>query len=405
MRTQVTAVVITLNEENDIARAVDSVSWCDEVLVVDSGSTDRTVEICRARGCRVIHRTFTGYGEQKAFAVSHATNDWVFVVDADEEVTPALRDEILRRLDSPGDCRGFLIPITTILWDQVLRTPDRHTGLKLRLFDRRFGNFGKQLVHESVLLNGPIETLRGPMYNHSYADIADYFEKFNRYTSAAALQCFLEGKRARVVTAVIRLPFTFFQLLILKGYIRDGAVGVVWSLFSAFYPAVKYLKLWELGRAASRKPAPDQLVAAVDIERRQIQGTPLPELSPASTASGGILSRAATAVRTVRVPVVAGVAAVSLVMLAVLWMPYLDREGEYAACFLFAVLVSACFGRRRTAIATAVLALIAFDYFDVEPLHSFVWPSIEGLLRLGLFATLSLLTIAVVYSARNRPVR
>jgi hypothetical protein len=291
------------------------------------------------------------------------------------------------------------------LWDQVLRTPDRHTGLKLRLFDRRFGNFRKQLVHESVLLEGRTETLRGPMYNHSYANIADYFEKFNRYTSAAALQCFLDGKRSGVFSAVARLPFTFLQLLIFKGYIRDGAVGVMWSLFSAFYPVVKYLKLWELGRAAHRKPVPDQLVAAVDLERRQIQGRPLAELSPASTVSGGILSRAATIARSIHLPVIAGLAAACSVMLTVLWMPYLGKEGEYAACFLFAVLVTACFGRLRTAITTAVLALIAFDYFDIAPPNVLIWPDIEGVLRLSLFATLSLLTITVIHSVRNRSAR
>lgn len=262
MPVQVSAVLITYNEESDIAGAIESVSWCDEILVVDSGSTDRTVEICKTRGCKVLHHEFTGYGEQKGFAVSQAAHDWVLIVDADERVTPELRDEIRRRLEAPGDCRGFRIPITTILWDRVVRTEDRHTAAKLRLFDRRYGQYRPQLVHESVALDGRVELLRERMYNYSYSSIADYFDKFNRYTSAAAQQGFAEGKRHGVVGAVLLLPITFCQFYFGKGYICDGGIGAVWSLFSAFYPTVKYLKLWELNQAAARQSASGNPAAA-----------------------------------------------------------------------------------------------------------------------------------------------
>jgi glycosyltransferase involved in cell wall biosynthesis len=255
---QVTAVLITCNEEADIARALSSVQWCDEIVVVDSGSTDRTVEICRAHGCKVFQRTFNGFGEQKTFAVAQASNNWVLIIDSDEEVTPALRDEIRSRLQSVGDCRGFYIRIITLLWDQVLRPQKRHTCTKLRLFDKRYGKYGDQLVHESVMLNGPTGSLHEPMYNHSYASIDDYFEKFNRYTSAAALQMCQRGKRAHVGFAVFLIPLRFIHLLLIKGFIFDGAVGVMWSLFSSFYPAVKYLKLWQL-RHSSVENSPQKV--------------------------------------------------------------------------------------------------------------------------------------------------
>ena len=407
MSVQVSAVLITFNEEADIARAVDSVSWCDEVLVVDSGSTDRTVEICAARGCKVIHREFTGYGEQKAFAVMQAANDWVLVVDADEEATPALRDEIRQRLESPGDCRGFRIPITTILWDQVVRTQDRHTAAKLRLFDRRYGNVQHQLVHESVALDGRTELLRERMYNHSYANIADYFEKFNRYTTAGARQCFAQGKNHSVFAAIVRLPLTFFQLYLGKGHVRDGATGAVWSLFSAFYPTVKYLKLWELRRVAPRQPAEKQ---TAPVEPAQIMPHS-PTLAVEVPVGGQALIRrplsAKSVRRTRRLPLFILASAACAIGLALAWMPLFGQEppGGYAAFLLFAVLVTTYLWGYRAALWATGLSLVALDYFAIAPPNAFSLPQTEDIYRLGIFLVLSLLTISVVYGARRRPIR
>jgi glycosyltransferase involved in cell wall biosynthesis len=403
---KVSAVIITLNEEADIARALRSVSWCDEILVVDSGSTDRTVDICAAHGCKVIRREFTGYGEQKAFAVNQAANDWVFVLDADEEVPLALRDEILTRLESAADCRGFFIPITTILWDRVVRTQERHTGSKLRLFDRRTGNFGTQLVHESVALNGRTALLHERMYNHSYANISDYFDKFNRYTTAGALQCFLEGKRASVVAAVLRLPLTFLQLYVGRGYVRDGAIGLIWSLFSAFYPAVKYLKLWELRRAAARHFAPETLAGTNRAQRQPAGSLPLAKLPPdRNTPSRTPFWMAAR--RRLKLPLSICAAAVCAVAMALLWMPLIGDNvpGDYAACLLFAVLVTACVGGYRPALLATALSTLALDYFIIEPPDTFSLPGSEDVFRLALFLALSLLTISVVYRVQRRSAR
>ncbi|MGB6432375.1 MAG: glycosyltransferase family 2 protein [Candidatus Acidiferrales bacterium] len=258
---KISAVVIAFNEELDIARALASLAWCDEVLVVDSGSTDRTVEVCEAYGCNVLHRTFTGYGEQKAWAVTQAAHDWILALDADEEVPAALKDEILSKLGRTENCSGYYIPITTVLWDQVVRTGRRHTKPKLRLFDRRFGNFRRQLVHESVALEGRTEHLREAMYNYSYASIADYFDKFNRYTSLAALESFRPSERSSFLKAVVRLPLTFIQFYFLKGFMWDGSAGFTWSLFSSLYPAVKQFKLSEFHRAYAQQQLTDGFLA------------------------------------------------------------------------------------------------------------------------------------------------
>jgi glycosyltransferase involved in cell wall biosynthesis len=276
---KISAVIITFNEEVDIARTLTSLAWCDEVLVVDSGSTDRTVEVCESFGCKVLRREFSGYGEQKAWAVTQAAHDWILAVDADEVIPPALKDEILSTLARAENCSGYYIPITTLLWDQVVRTGGRHTKSKLRLFDRRFGNFRNQLVHESVCVEGRTEHLHRPMYNYSYTGIADYFDKFNRYTSLAALEGFRpSGQKYSFLRAVLALPFTFIQFYFLKGFIWDGSAGFTWSLFSAFYPAVKYLKLSEFHRAyAQQQLAENRLAAPSSASKKRRQ--PAPERS------------------------------------------------------------------------------------------------------------------------------
>ncbi len=401
---QVSAVLITYNEERDIARALNSVAWCDEIVVVDSGSSDRTVEICLAHGCRVFHRDFKGFGDQKAFAVSQASHDWVLVIDADEEVTPALRDEIRSRLSSAGDCRGFRIPITTLLWDQVLRSASRHTSLKLRLFDRRFGNFGNQLVHESVFLNGRCELLRGRMYNYSYASIADYFEKFNRYTSAAALELFRQGKRSSVLSAILRIPLAFFQLLFIKGYIRDGSVGLMWSLFSSFYPAVKYVKLWELRHVACPQQKPP--VSAAPAPPAQ-DGAPHPSgsglsaIAPLEVCGDGAIRR-----QTRRTHLALASAASAAAAVLFFWIPLLraNMPHDYAACLIFVVLVSVCFGPAWAALAITV-SILVLDYFAVPPYGQFSAPQSEDAFRLAIFIALSVLALSLVYRARRRSAR
>src|SRR5262249_10500727 len=143
---KVSAVIIALNEERDIQRALKSVEWCDEIIVVDSGSTDRTVDICMKFGANVFHKDFVGYGEQKQFAVDQATNDWILSIDADEVIPPDLRDEIqisLRKNRNQNGqmYNGFRLSICTVLWDRVVRDCPRYTRPKLRLFDRTHGKF------------------------------------------------------------------------------------------------------------------------------------------------------------------------------------------------------------------------------------------------------------------------
>jgi glycosyltransferase involved in cell wall biosynthesis len=247
------AVVITYNNQDSIAGTLRTLDWCDEILIVDAGSSDLTADICRQYGCRVIERAFDGFGRQKHFAVSAARNDWVLVVDSDEIVTPELKEQICRELGSDAPrCVGFEIPISLVFLGHLMRFGGQFGKRHLRLFDRRAGNYNLVDVHERVILEGEVGLLAGHIRHASYRDIEHYFEKFNRYTSIAAEQALARQRNVSKWYVAWRFPLSFLHLYLARGLILDGYPGFVWALFSALYPAVKYIKLEELrSRAAA----------------------------------------------------------------------------------------------------------------------------------------------------------
>lgn len=246
-RPPVSAVLITRDAERLLAQVLAAVQWCDEILVVDSGSTDRTLEIARASGARVLQHEFQGYGPQKAWAVTQAANDWVLVIDADEIVTPELRGEIEQRLERDGEAyAGYEIPISLVFLGRLMRHGGEYKMRHLRLYDRRKGNYNQNRVHERVELNGPVGRLDEHMLHDSYGSIAAYFDKFNDYTTAGARDLHARGRTAGAATVFLRFPSTFIRQYFLRGHILNGYPGFVWSLFSAMYPVVKYAKLREM---------------------------------------------------------------------------------------------------------------------------------------------------------------
>jgi glycosyltransferase involved in cell wall biosynthesis len=245
--TNISAVMITLNEGKAIERTLQALEWCDEIVVVDSGSTDQTQEICERYGCKFIYRKFDGYGTQKHFAVAQASNDWVLSIDADEVVTPELRQEITALFASgcPHE-KGFNVPISLVFMGKLLRFGDVYKIPHLRLFNKKHGQFNANTVHEGIELAGKIGNLRHHMLHYSYESTSDYFTKFNAYTSAGAHELLKKGKKGGKLQVWTRLPITFFKGYFFKGGVLDGYPGFVWALFSAFYPVVKYIKMNEL---------------------------------------------------------------------------------------------------------------------------------------------------------------
>lgn len=246
---KVSAVLITLNEEKNIGRTLDSLRWCDEIVVVDSFSEDRTVQLCKRAGCRVYHQPFNGFGNQKQFAVDHAQNDWILSIDADEVLTPDLIREIQDLLSGAEVSHaGYTIPRTLVFLGSVMRHGPDHRRPILRLFDRRRGRFSNAVVHEGIELQGTAGALQHEMLHYSYETVSEYFVKFNRYTSLAAQQLHEQGKTASLSGVVLRPPLEFLLLYVVRGFWRNGYPGFVWSLLSAIYPSVKYMKLRELTR-------------------------------------------------------------------------------------------------------------------------------------------------------------
>ena len=244
---KISAVLITYNEEANIGRTLESLSWCDEIVVVDSGSSDNTVNLCESKGCRVMFHPFSGYGQQKRFAVSQARHDWILSIDADEVLTQDLQREIIKHFEhNDTDTAGYYLPRTLVFMGKQFRYGNERSQPCLRLFNRNYGEFSDDRVHEAVRLNGPTRLLKGAMLHYSYLNIDQYFEKFNRYTSMAASQLYERGKSANRVAIALRLPITFLQTYIPKGNFMNGYPGFVWSLFCGLYPVVKYLKLYEL---------------------------------------------------------------------------------------------------------------------------------------------------------------
>ncbi len=254
MKHKVSAVLIVMNEAAILENTLRALQWCDEIVVVDSGSTDGTVALCEQYGCKVFYKAFEGFGEQKRFAVAQAEHEWILSIDADEVLSEGLQTEIQAALAQPHIAEaGFYLPRTLIFWGEKIRS--EYKVPCLRLFHRQKGEVTPDKVHETIKVSGEIGSFKNPIWHDSYRSIHDYFHKFNKYTTLAAQEIFHKKKGKGKWLIVVRLPITFCQLFFLRGCFLNGFGGFMWSLFSAFYPVVKYIKVLELERkAAKEKP-------------------------------------------------------------------------------------------------------------------------------------------------------
>jgi glycosyltransferase involved in cell wall biosynthesis len=242
---KVSVTIITKNEETDIGAAIASVAWADEVVVIDAQSTDRTVEIARAAGARVVVREWPGYVAQKNFAATHASNDWILSLDADERVTPELASTLQSTLHNPQH-QAYQVPRLTWHLGRWIRGTDWYPDYQTRLYDRRAATWTGRHVHEGLTVSGSTGRLTGDLQHYAYRDISDHLETIDRYTSFAAAQMYEAGRRATVWQLIVHAPLAFLRNYIAKGGIRLGAVGVIVSAMNAYYVFLKFAKLWQL---------------------------------------------------------------------------------------------------------------------------------------------------------------
>ena len=244
---KLSVTVITRNEAEDIADALSSVAFADEIIVVDSHSTDDTVAIAKRHTDRVVVREWNGYIDQKNYAASIASHDWILSLDADERVTPKLADEIRRLLAAePGDS-AFRIPRVTFHLGRWVRSTDWYPDFQTRLYDRRRARWTGRYVHEAVTADGTIGRLDGELQHYAYRDIADHLETIDRYTTYAAKQLFESGRRAGLLQIAGHPPLAFLRNYVAHGGIRDGVPGFIISALNSYYVFLKFAKLWEIG--------------------------------------------------------------------------------------------------------------------------------------------------------------
>jgi len=242
----VSVTVITHNEAANIAAALESVSWADEIIVIDAESADDTAEIARRFTQKVVVRPWPGYVAQKNFAAEQATHDWVFSLDADERVSPALAAEIRNVLEREPPNAGYRVPRVTFHLGRWIRSTDWYPDYQLRLYDRRRARWTGRLVHESVKADGPVGRLRNDLQHYAYRDLSHHLQSMDRYTTLAAQQMFEDGRRAGWFDVLIHSRLAFFRNFIVRGGFRDGMAGLIVSLMNSYYVSLKFAKLWEL---------------------------------------------------------------------------------------------------------------------------------------------------------------
>ncbi len=243
---KISAVIITYNEEASIRKTLGQLWCCDEILIVDSFSTDSTIAICEKYGCRIIQRAFKGYGEQKRFAVNAAVNDWVLCVDADECLSDALVDEMMVFMKDPGDSCGCSIPMNLVFRGHEFKHGKESMRYFTRLFNRQKGYVTSDKLHEQIVVNGPVHKFKSKLLHYSYRDTRHYFNKFNNYTSAGAQCSYKRNKKRSQLLIVFSIPIYFIKYYFLEKNCLNGINGFYWAVFSSFSHFVKYIKMRDL---------------------------------------------------------------------------------------------------------------------------------------------------------------
>jgi glycosyltransferase involved in cell wall biosynthesis len=249
---KISATIIAFNEERNIARVIESLRCCDEILVLDSGSNDRTVEIATKLGARVIEASWHGYAAQKNIAAELASNDWILSLDADESLSEALEAEIWHIKKSGPKFDGYTVPRLAQYLGRWILHSGWHPDRKVRLFDRRKAKWVGDFVHESVTVAGAVGELKSNLLHFTCNSLSEHLRSMDRYTTLAAQEIVSRQKNITWSLLLFDPPWTFLRTYFLKLGFLDGPEGLAIAYMAAFYNFVKYFKARDMspGRKA-----------------------------------------------------------------------------------------------------------------------------------------------------------
>jgi len=246
-RDKISACVIVFNEETKIRRCLESLTWCDEIIVADSFSTDRTVEIAKEFTPHVFQHVWLGYVGQRNMIREKAQYSWILYLDSDEEVSPGLRNEILREfVQNDRKYLGYEFPRLVYFLGRWIKHGEWYPDVKLRLFHKDYGRTEGEEPHDRVVVNGPVKRLSNPVYHYTYDDLRDQNETLNRFSTITAQQKFVKETSFRWVDLLFRPFFRFFKGYFIKRGMLDGMPGFIIAITNAYGAFLKYAKLWEL---------------------------------------------------------------------------------------------------------------------------------------------------------------
>ena len=251
MNDKISACIMTYNEERNIVRCLKSVAWCDEIVILDSYSTDRTLDLCKAYTDRIDQHTWQGYIDQRNLIRGMASHPWVFFLDADEEVSSELREQILAaQKEGLENYAGYRFPRRVFYLNRWIRHGEWYPDIKLRLFKKELGHSVGEEPHDQVVVNGPVKKLTGPLYHYTYTDLTDHVNTMNRFSKISARAKNDAGYKFRWIDFIFRPSLRFLKGYFLKRGFLDGYRGLLIASISSFGAAMKYAKVWELQRAA-----------------------------------------------------------------------------------------------------------------------------------------------------------
>jgi len=246
-RERISACVIVFNEEKKIQRCLESLTWCDEIVVLDSFSTDRTLDICRSFTDRVFQHVWLGYVGQRNKVRTLARYNWILNIDSDEEVSPGLRDEILEEFENGTPAHlGYEFPRQVYYLGRWISHGEWYPDVKLRLFHKDYGRSEGEEPHDKVVVNGPVKRLKNPLWHYTYDDLRDHLDTLDRFSTISARQKFVQDPRFHPLDLLTRPPLRFLKGYVLKHGFLDGWHGLIIACISSFGVFMKYAKLWEL---------------------------------------------------------------------------------------------------------------------------------------------------------------